>query len=339
MKNLLLLLILTLFLRIPLLSQTMQSDPDLWIPDTIPVALGNSIELYNNNIAFVKLNDKNINFKWKSKVGSSDSLKWSWTAEQTGKFNLTMNCFFKDSLINSVHTTLKVVPKARISPKNLLAIGNSLTQGGFEYLFAQVSRELDFELNPIGTRGSKVKHEGHGGWLFESFLNSKSPFFMDSCLSFKKYIVQNNLPNPDIIRISLGINDCYLNSSHPLDLIMRNAASLIDTIYKDYPNSVFIIALPSTCESTGSGWLSSYKNLANFEPYQLHMRGLWKRIYAKFGEGRYKPNIMVSYDGLCIDRNNGYPQNNGVHPNPKGYAQLATGFSNTLNDYIVRMKE
>jgi len=333
MKSILVCCILIVFLRIPLLSQTLNYDPDLWMPDTIPLAFGNTIELYSNNIAFVKLNDGFINFKWRCPVGTSNSSEWTWTANQIGNFKLSLNCFYNGSPVDSVHTIIKVVDKVNVGKKNILAIGNSLTNSGYVYQFPQISKDVNFELNPIGTRGSTIKHEGHPGWLFDSFLKSGSPFYIDNRINFKKYIENNNLPNPDIIRISLGINDCFLSSSHPLDLIMKNATHLVDTINNDYPNSAIIIALPSTCESTGIGWQVAYGNLDNYERYQLHMRELRKRMDAKFGCGRYKPNIRVSYDGFCIDRIYGYP-NNGSHPNSSGYAQLAKGFSNTLNNML-----
>jgi lysophospholipase L1-like esterase len=123
-----------------------------------------------------------------------------------------------------------------------------------------------------------------------------------------------------------------------MDTIAANASRLVDTINHDYPRSLIIIAMPTTCEKTGSGWIASYKSMDNFERYQLRIRQLWKILYEKYAYGRYKSNIQVSYDGLCIDRENGYPKNNGVHPSPEGYRQLARGFSNTLNYYLRNFK-
>ncbi len=337
MKNIILGCVLVTFWGTSSMSQTMDYDPDLWMPDTIPLALGNKIELYNNNIAFVRLNNRLIRFKWKHQVGSSDSLKWSWTANQTGSFKLTLNCFYHDILIDSTCTIIKVVDKINVGKKNILAIGNSLTASGFGYQFIQISSDLSFELHPIGTRESSVKHEGHGGWLFKSFLESGSPFHIDGSINFRKYIENNSLSNPDIVRISLGINDCFLNPS--LNEIMNYAGKLIDIINHDCPNSLIFIALPTTCEGTGIGWTSAYHSLDNYERYQLRMRELWKRIYNKYGCGHYKKNIQVSYDGLCIDRINGYPNNNGVHPNKLGYEELVRGFSNALNDAMTAIGE
>lgn len=320
----------------PVLSKSIDYDPDLWLPDTVHLALGNTIELYNDNIAFIRLNDTLISFKWEHEKGMSDNKKFYWTADQIGIVKLTIKCFYINELIDSAKTVLKVVDKKNAGIKNLLAIGNSLTGGGFNYQFQQISDDLSCKLNPIGTQGTKYKHEGHGGWAFSTFLSDKSPFFIQNTINFKKYIQDNNLPNPDIIRISLGINDCFGKTN--MDNIMSAASRLIDTINHDYPNSLIIIALPTLCENTGEGWIANYHNLENLEPYQLRIRELWKRLSAKYSYGRYKPDIQISYDGLVIDRENGYPKNNGVHPNETGYRQLVRGFSNTLNYYLINSK-
>ena len=312
----------------------MDYDPDLWLPDTIYLALGNTIELYSDNIAFVRITDSLLNFSWEHERGVSDAGKFQWTADRPGNMELKIRCYKNNELIDSSRTIIKVSDKINAGRFNILAIGNSLTNGGFADQFSQISNDVSCILNPIGTQGTNVKHEGHGGWRFSSFLSEKSPFFIGNTINFKKYIENNNFPDPDIIKISLGINDCF--GKLPMDTIVDYASRLIDVINIDYPGSLIIIALPTLCEKTGSGFIANYQSVENFYPYQIRIRELWKRLYDKYSYGRYKPNIQVSYDGLCIDRTNGYPKNNGVHPNQYGYRQLARGFSNTLNYYLLK---
>jgi len=80
-----------------------------------------------------------------------------------------------------------------------------------------------------------------------------------------------------------------------MDNIIRDASKLIDTINHDYPNSLIIIALPTLCENTGSGWIASYGSLTNFEPYILRIRELWKRLYRNYSYGKYKTNIQICW--------------------------------------------
>ena len=331
MKNFVVTALLFVIFINPLFPQINYRDIDAWLPDTIHLALGNTIELYNDNIAFLKLSDTLTKFSWDHAEGTSDDKKFQWTADHTGNINLKIK-ICNEGVSDSAMTILKVAEKTGAGTLNLLAIGNSLTNRGFEDQFIQISSDLSCSLNPVGTLGTTYKHEGHGGWRFDSFLRESSPFFFTDTVSISKYIMKNNFPDPDVIKISLGINDCYGNLA--MDTILTNAYMLIDTVYHDCPNSLIIIALPSSCEKTGSGWLASYGKMDNFERYQLRIRELWKNIHNKYAYGKYKPNIHVSYDGLCIDRTNGFPEDNGVHPNKQGYMQLARGFSNTLNYYL-----
>ncbi len=314
--------------------QAMQYDPDLWLPDTIFLALGNTIELYNDNAAFVRLNDNTLTFAWSYTKGSSDSKKYYWTADQIGNVKIKLICFFNSTAVDSVKSIIKVVNKSEIEAKNLLTIGNSLTALGYDYQIPKILSDINFEINTIGTEGTIYKHEAHPGWTFQSFLSSISPFYIQNKIDFKSYIGENDLPDPEIIRISLGINDCY--GSTLMNNIVQNAYDLINEVSSDYPNSLIIVALPTICESTGSGWLASYGDMSNFEPYILRIRELWKRLYNIYSYGKYKSHIQLSYDGLVIDRKNGYPTDNAVHPNYLGYTQLIRGFSNTLNYYVKR---
>jgi hypothetical protein len=314
------------------LSQAEYNYSDLWLPDTIFLAKGNSIEIYNDNIAFLRSCDTLVSFRWEHNAGISDSSGFSWTADKTGNMNLKVKMYLGDELIGSACTILKVEEKASGRAYNLLAIGNSLTRSGFSEQYDQASKDLDIDLNPIGTQGTTVRHEGRGGWRFDSFLGKESPFFFNDTISLKKYVKVNNFPDPEIFKISLGINDCY--GKLPMDTIFNNAFKLIDIVHHDYPDALIIVALPSSCEKTGSGWISSYGSMMNFERYQVRIRKLWKVLYDKYAYGKFHRNIQISFDGLVIDRTNGYPKNNGVHPNPGGYRQLSWGFSNTLNHYI-----
>ena len=318
----------------PGFTQPMSYDPDLWLPDTIHMALGNTIELYNDDVAFIRLNDTTLHFSWTYAKGSSDLRKYYWTTNQLGNVKVTIKCTYKHQIVDSASTIVKVVSKVNPGSKNLLAIGNSLTTGGFNTMFPQITTDVNFPITPFGKIGTTYKHEGHSGWMFRTFVQSTSPFYIGGKIDFKKYIEDNLFPNPNIVKVSLGINECY--GSYSMDEIMGYAKQLIDTIKRDYPNTLILVALPTLCEATGAGWSDDYGNLNNFEPYQIRIRQLWKRLYTRYSYGKYSPNIQMTWDGLFIDRTNGYPINNGVHPNTLGYTQLIRGFSNTLNYYITK---
>ncbi len=322
-------------------GQNYQTDPIL--PDTIPVALGNTIELYNDDVAFVHINETAYRFEWICNVGVSDKFKWSWKSSKFGIFPIRFRVYSGDNLLVEEESIIKVVPKVSNPSLNILAIGNSLTSGGFSYQFQQISQDLDFTLKPIGTQGTTYPNEGHSGWSFSQFLGSESPFYFNGTIDFKKYIQSNSLPFPDIVRIFLGINDCF--SSRPMDAIYQSVDQLINSIKTAYPEALIFIAMPTLCENSGDGWIHDYGNLNNYYPYQLRIRELWRYLIKNYSGTALKKNVRITYEGLCIDRDNGYPLNSnmvhsgGVHPNAEGYKQLSRGFSNTLNYFLYQQSQ
>ena len=329
--------ILFLVLYLVHLCAFTQSEPNPILPDTLFLALGNSLELYNDDVAFVQPGSTRNTFDWEYDVGNADSGKWYWTSDKPGVFNLKIKCYLDGGLVDEESTILKVSEKISGEDFLLLTIGNSLTTSGFGFQYQQISTDLDFKLNTTGTQGTLVKHEGHSGWEFKTFLGSESPFYFDGTLDPAQYISSNGLETPDIVRISLGINDCFLSES--MDYITQNADILINAFLDAFPEALVFIAMPTLCENSGTGWLVSYGTLDNYEPYQLRIREYWEYVLGAYGSGTKSSRVYVSYDGLCIDRNYGYPldgdgvHTNGVHPNSSGNRQLSRGFSNVLNYY------
>ncbi len=121
--------------------------------------------------------------------------------------------------------------------------------------------------------------------------------------------------------------------------ITSNVDLLISAFLESFPEALVLIAMPTLCENSGTGWLASYGTLDNYERYQLRIREFWEYLLSTYGSGSGPERVHVSYDGLSIDRDVGYPKDgsgnhtNGVHPNPFGYHQLSRGFSNVLNYY------
>jgi len=314
-----------------------QNEPNPILPDTLFLALGNSLELYNDDVAFVQLGNTRYTFNWEYEVGNTDSGKWYWTSDQLGVFNLKFKCYLDGNLVDEESSIIKVEEKVEGKDYILLAVGNSLTAGGFGYQYQQISTDLDVTLNTTGTKGTTVKHEGHSGWKFKSFLGIESPFYFDGSIDPARYISSNGLLTPDIVRISLGINDCFLSES--MDNITQNADILINSFLDAFPAALVFIAMPTLCENSGTGWLANYGSLDNYERYQLRIREYWEYVLQAYGSNKGTGRVHVSYDGLCIDRDLGYPKDgngdhtNGVHPNSSGYYQLSRGFSNVLNSF------
>ncbi len=286
------------------------------------------------SLSFI-LGDNSYWFEWICDVGTSDAVKWSWACDRQGEFPVRFRVHNGNTLVDEETSVIKAVPKVSTAEKNLLTIGNSLTTGGFNEQFGQIIQDVDIPLNPIGTQGTVYPHEGHGGWTFSRFLGGESPFYVNGKIDLQNYIQSNALPVPDIIRIFLGINDCF--SDDPMDSIYQSADQLIRDIETAFPEALIFIAMPTLCKNSGDAWIQEYGNLNNYYPYQLRIRQLWKYFLENYSGQRGSGNTRVSYDGLCIDRDQGYPFIDSgyftmtLHPNSTGYKQLTRGFSNELN--------
>lgn len=316
-----------------------QYEPNPILPDTLFVALGNRVEIYNDNVAFVRLDNSNYTFDWEYEAGNSDSIKWYWTSDRLGSFNLKFKCYFEGTLVDEETTIVEVLPRVSGKTYNLLTIGNSITAGGFSYQYDEItSNDIDVNLVPYGTRGEEIKHEGHPGWLFETFLGPESPFYYYGQIDINRYLNDNGFPVPDIVKISLGGNDCYW--LYELSSITQSADSLITEVREDFPDALILIAMPTLCENSGDGWINNYTSLFKYEIYQLKMRELWEYLLATYSGPSGSQYVQVTYDGLCIDRDEGYPKDSegihidGLHPNELGYRQLSRGISNVLNRYL-----
>jgi len=329
------LLLLLLFSTLSYFAYS-QHEPNPILPDTLFVALGNRIEIFNDNVAFVQLDNSSYSFEWEYDAGNSDAIKWYWTSDRLGSFNLRFKCYFEGSLVDEATTIVEVLPRVSGNSYNLLSIGNSITVGGIIYQYSEIISDIDVTLVPFGTRGTEVKHEGHAGWMFQSFLGTDSPFYFGT-IDLNQYITSNDFPVPDVVKLSLGPNDCYL--SFEMSFIQQSADDLITYIREAFPEALILLAMPTLCENSGDGWISNYGSLTNYERYQLRLRELWEYFLATYSGSNGSQSVQVTYDGLSIDRDEGYPKVDGVHidgvhPNELGYRQLSRGFSNVLNRYL-----
>ena len=313
------------------------SDVDLWLPDTIYITNGTTITLYNDNVAYINVQKKGrLHYDWTCAIGYQTDSCYVLTSVVDG--NYTIKCYAKtplNTIVDSCSSVIKIEPKIAIGNKNILAIGNSLTAQGWIYMNPVIDDTLNITLTSLGTKGSNPnKHEGIAGYTYALFLSSSSPFWIGGSFHIDTYITTLlSGVQPDIIRISLGINECA--GLIPVATTINNTTTFIDYILSQTTAKI-IIEMPTTCENTSAGWLANYGSTTNYEPYILLIRELNKQIWNKFKFGQYNARVDVGYGTLTIDRDNGYPKtlgvhNNGVHPNQTGYQELIKGTLNTIN--------
>ena len=207
-----------------------------------------------------------------------------------------------------------------------------------------------------------MAHEGYGGGRWETYLSkfdpkpadvaagplapkSMSPFIFavdgKGVFDLARYFKEscNNQP-PDVVTFLLGINDCFgANPEDPaamdktINAALDNADKLLAAFHQAAPQAVFAVGLTTPPNSREEGFEANYKG-------KYHRWG-WKRIQHRLVErmlerlgNRQKDGIYLVPTELNLDPVDGYPNNNGVHPNPTGYAQIGDSFYAWLKTWL-----
>lgn len=267
-------------------------------------------------------------------------------------------------VIESGKMTLRVAPRDAGAGRELklLIVGDSLTNATFYP--NEIARLLSEPGNPkwtmLGTHkpanvAPGVAHEGYGGWRWETFLTkweplppgvaagplarkSTSPFLYPDKdgkgkLDLARYIKDEcGGKSPDVVTFLLGINDCFganpedeIAMLKTIDAALDHADKLLAAFRATTPKAVLAVGLTTPPNSRESGFEANYKG-------KYHRWG-WKRIQHRLVQRmqerlsrREKDGIYLVPTELNLDPVDGYPDNNGVHPNPTGYAQIGASF-------------
>lgn len=310
--------------------------PAMFMPDTIYIAEGNSIDIYNDNVTYIPVPQKSdLTFTWTSTIGSTVDSALHITEAVAGTYSAKLVAYYNSVAIDSASMIIKVEPKVTIDTLVICAIGNSLTGGGWTYMSPVLRDSIDItEYITTGTQGSAGnENEGRSGWTYATFLGATSPFYVGGNLDFVSYINDSISDYPDVFRINLGINDCY--ALIDVQTTINRSMTLIDAILSQ-TNSTVVICMPSSASNTYAGWLANYGNTTNYEEYVVKIMELRQRIWQVYGGNRYSARVYVGYDGFVIDRSDGYPKTagihtNAVHPSSDGYKQLINGTLNVVN--------
>ena len=191
-----------------------------------------------------------------------------------------------------------------------------------------------------------VAHEGYGGWTWHRFASRyepnpdgtyrkrSSPFVYLGAdgkpgVDLKRYFDEEcDGERPDFVTFLLGINDCF--SAKPddpeaidarIDAMMVHADALVAAFREAAPKAQLGICLTTPPNSREEGFQANYKD-------RYHRWG-WKRIQHRLVQremsrfvNRESERLFVVPTQLNLDPVDGYPTNNGVHPNEFGYKQI-----------------
>lgn len=283
-------------------------------------------------------------------------------ARDVGRHELTVTVRGLDGQeITEKATMLNVLPadageRRRVK---ILIVGDSLTHA--TAWPNEVARLLANEGNPkwrmLGTHrpssaATGVAHEGYGGWTWQRFVSKyepepdgthrkrSSPFVFlgeddKPKLDVARYFDEHfEGERPDVVFFLLGINDCFgANPDDPkaidtrIDLMMHQADLLLSNFHEAAPNADLAICVTTPPNARESGFEANYKGRYHRWGWKRIQHRLVERLLSKFERksdvtSDVADHFFVVPTHLNLDPVDGYPENNGVHPNGFGYRQV-----------------
>ena len=340
-KSILLLLMLlfcAVFTGCTVFSGKNTANVRLLVPEKIYAVPGIEMNVYFNNIVTV-INPANYVFDVNCEKGRNDVKRWRYTPEKgdVGTYKWSIRVIDMNGVVASAESELVVLPYDAGSKKNItmLIVGASQTGAGVypDRIAALMSRPGNPVFKTIGTKqGSFARHEGYGGWRWDSFLtrwgytNSKkmdgmhpdrpvgfnSPFMYPDkngkgVFDLQKYMdINNGGKAPDFVSFQLGLNDFFKAQDNNIEKItsesLRNMEKLISEFRKLKPAPELLIFqhIPGANQD-GFG-----KNYASRQTSWQYRKNLdyYNRALLKKGK-ELKLHVVPIY--MNIDTENNYP--------------------------------
>jgi len=332
--------------------------PLVVLPKECYAVVGNETNIYFRNT--VVTTPKGHSFSVECNVGKVDGNRWTFTPStaDVGIHSLAIALKSESGKTVATAKTDIRVTRANAGEKDelsLLVIGDSLTHA--TAYPNEIARLLAQPGNPkwkmLGTHKPKsaadrVAHEGYGGWTWSRFVSKfepnpdgthgkrSSPFVFlgkDKApkLDFARYVKEScgNHP-PDFVVIMLGINDCF--SANPndvdqiderVDVMFAQAKILLKSIRAAAPDAQIGVCLTTPGNSRDGAYYANYKDRYTRTGWDRIQRRLVYRQILHFS-GRESEQLFVVPTELNLDIVDGYPENNGVHPNGDGYRQIGS---------------
>ncbi|HET6425852.1 MAG TPA: cadherin domain-containing protein [Planctomycetaceae bacterium] len=329
-------------------------SPQLVAPPTIYAIVGEPTTILFENLVPTLTTD-DLRFEVSCDIGTSTATAWTATpqAADVGDHVWQISLWQGDTLVDTRSSVIRVTATVDSGRDyNLLLVGDSLTH----YSIYPNDLATDFAADGrgvtlLGTHhptdaAANVFHEGYGGWTWNRFLTHyepnpdpafnkrSSPFvFLENgraTLNVPRYFSDSlGGAKPDFVTFLLGINDCiFLDPSRPdqvdlqIDAVLTSAESLISAFRTALPNTEFGICLTPPPNGRESAFTANYAGRYTRENWKPVQHRLVEKMIDRF-EGREQDRLFVIPTGLNMSPEESYPANNAVHPNDRGYSEIA----------------
>lgn len=352
------LVVIALVLQLARAAESLAAESlQLTLPPVCYAVAGQEMNLYFDNIVLTPTPEK-YQFRVQCPIGHAEARRWTITPEPKDVGDHPMAVAVADEsgkVLQEVRLTLHVAAANAGTGRNLrlLIVGDSLTHA--TVYPNEIARLLSLPGNPtwtmLGTHRPNhaapgVGHEGYGGWTwgrFATHLEPKpdgtlkkrsSPFvFADKegkpVLDLERYFRESlGGQRPDVVTVMLGINDCF--SALPddpkaidarIDAMFTQADTLLAAFRLAVPHAELGICLTTPPNARESAFEANYHGKYHRWGWKTIQHRLVQRQLEHFAN-RQAENLFLIPTELNLDPVDGYPVNNGVHPNPVGYKQI-----------------
>jgi lysophospholipase L1-like esterase len=342
----------------------------LTLPPAIYAVPGVEMSVYFSNAILAEATE-HFSFAVTCDVGETDPSRWKLnaTAQQVGQYPLTLKVNDKSGqLLTQATTQVRVVPAdaGRGQDIALLIVGDSLTHAS---LYPnEIARLLSQPGNPkwqmLGTHkpsaaAANVVHEGYGGWTWHAFnarfdptrpvpgKTSSSPFVFATgqqqapTLDVARYIAERcGGRAPDYVTFLLGINDCFRLKADNLQTLdagitemFHEADKLLAAFHRAVPRVELGVCLTTPPNIRDAAFVANYKT--------AYPRWNWRQVQHRIVERQLEhfkqregEGIFIVPTELNLDIVAGYPDNNAVHPNARGYQQIGASIYSWLKSRL-----
>ena len=286
----------------------------LYLPEKIQISAGTNFNIYNTNIC-PKLYSEELTFKWQCKIGTSnsDGISFNPTSQDIGSYAANVFAYDKsNNLVNSATINIEVVTNTINESKNILLIGDSLSNGK-----SWITEVEELSGDKISLTASAVSGASSYRYYTSSTLSSteNNPFYNSELGTFDyEYYLQSNNVNYDSVMLFLGTNDMsFTQDSYPkIDSDRIKLKSIVDNI-KEYDSDLPIYII--TPMTTVNDYFRS-KTAMNFV----------KDFYNTFNS---YANVTIIPIELTVDQVNDFGSDR-IHPLESGYKKIADAIYSSL---------
>lgn len=288
-------------------EKTATINYSLYLPSKIQISAGSSFNIYNTNICPALYNE-DLTFTWKSDIGTSDNngITFNPTSDNIGNHMVSVLVYDKsNNLVASTSTNIEIVSNTIEQSKNILLIGDSLSNGKPWINRVEELSENKIDLTVFAASGAPA----YSYYLSDTVAGVDNPFYNSELGHFDyKYYLENNNVNFDEVILFLGTNDMNFRTSYYpyINNESIKLKAIVDNIKEYNPNLPIYVITPMTTVD------NYFRSRTAFN--------LCKDFYSTFNT--YE-NLNIIPIELTVDSTNDFGESDKIHPLDSGYEKIA----------------